>query len=403
MGKWGLCEWGNGAMKRFLIVPLPHLLFCLIASLTFFALACRSASTPEGPLQIALAADSGSAAVVRVSGLSSRELERLRASPRGEDGWHALLRVTVAGETVPVVGRYVATDRSLEFQPGFPFDPGRSYSVRFDPARLPDPRAAAVLETVVSLPTTDAKPSTVVAAVYPSGDVWPENLLRFYIHFSAPMSRQAAVGLVRLVDDAGREVRDALLELDVDLWNDDRTRYTVFFDPGRVKRGVRPNVELGRALEKGRRYAITVDPSWRDGRGQPLAAAYRREFLAGPAVERPLAPGDWQLQPAAAGTRNPLVVTFPWPLDHGLLQRAVGVTRVDGTAVGGEIKVDAAERRWSFLPTEAWRSGGYQLVVLTLLEDPAGNKVGRAFEIEPSQRASRIADPEQVAIAFSVK
>ena len=70
------------------------------------------------------------------------------------------------------------------------------------------------------------------------------------------MSRASALGFVRLVDDAGREVPDALLELDVDFWNDDHTRYTVFFDPGRVKRGVRPNVELGRALRAGRRYAI---------------------------------------------------------------------------------------------------------------------------------------------------
>jgi hypothetical protein len=129
------------------------------------------------------------------------------------------------------------------------------------------------------------------------------------------------------VDDAGQEVTDALLELEVDFWNDDHTRYTVFFDPGRVKRGIRPNRELGRALREGRRYAIVVDAAWRDANGQPLKASYRREFVAGPPVDSALNPRDWRIEPPAAGTRDPLVVTFPWPLHHGLLQRAVGVAR----------------------------------------------------------------------------
>ncbi len=32
----------------------------------------------------------------------------------------------------------------------------------------------------------------------------------------------------------------------MDLWNEDRTRFTVLYDPGRVKRGILPNEEMGR-------------------------------------------------------------------------------------------------------------------------------------------------------------
>ena len=37
-------------------------------------------------------------------------------------------------------------------------------------------------------------------------------------------------------------------------------------------------------------------------------------------------PARWRVMPPAARTRDPLVVTFPEPLDHGLLARALGVT-----------------------------------------------------------------------------
>jgi hypothetical protein len=41
----------------------------------------------------------------------------------------------------------------------------------------------------VTLPAGDRTPRTMVRAVFPANDTVPENLLRFYIEFSAPMSR----------------------------------------------------------------------------------------------------------------------------------------------------------------------------------------------------------------------
>jgi hypothetical protein len=400
---------GNGAIRSRVAARLHAETRVRIASFTHWLIASLAivivsacTSSPAGPIQIALA-ESASGAVVRVTGLSSSELSGLQRAANNDDAWHALLRVTVSGADVPVAGRYVANGAALEFQPRFPLDPGRAYAVQFDPARLPDPRDAPVVTTTVRLAAAARVPSTVVTTLYPSADVWPENLLRFYIHFSAPMSRGSAVGIVRLVDDAGQEVADALLELDVDLWNDDHTRYTVFFDPGRVKRGIRPNVELGRALRSGRRYAIVIDAAWKDANGQPLKAAYRHEFRAGPPVEAALNPKDWRVEPPATGTRDPLVVTFPWPLDHGLLQRAVGVGRPGGGPLDGAIQVDPGERRWSFVPQAPWQRGHYELVVLTFLEDPSGNKVGRPFEIEAFERQAETPDAERQVLGFQIK
>ena len=368
------------------------------------AAAAASCDRPPAPLHVSLVpATSSAPAFVRVAGLSSDELGLIPQAALDEASWQALLRVGVAGvDGPPIAGRYVVTREGLQFHPRFPFDPGRAYTVRLDPARLPHPRNLPPLEQQVSLPTVGTRASTTVAAISPGGGAWPENLLRFYIHFSAPMSRSSALEFVRLEDDRGRAVEEAFLPLDVDLWNADRTRYTVFFDPGRVKRGILPNVERGRALEAGRQYAVVVDAGWRDAAGQPLASSHRYQFTATAAVERAIAIADWRIEAPPPGGRDALTVVFPWGLDAALLQRALGVTSGDGTAVPGQIAVDDAERRWRFVPAEPWRPGPYQLIVLSVLEDPAGNRVGRAFEIEMLD-APRRSGAERVAVPFEVK
>jgi hypothetical protein len=338
-----------------------------------------------------------------VTGLSSREVRALQGAQLDAARLQALLTVSVAGAATPVAGRHVVSGDGLRFMPAFPFDPGREYAVRLDPARLPEPRDGPVIERKLSLPAGPAlSPSTVVTAIYPSADVWPENVLRFYIHFSAPMSLASSVGFVRIVDDRGEEVPDALLEMGVNLWNDGRTRCTVFFDPGRVKRGIKPNRDLGRALRTGGRYSVVVDAAWKDGRGVPLKAPFRRDVTAGPPIERGISTSDWRIAPPTAGTRQPLVVTLGWPIDSALARRAMGVTGADGRAIAGEVGLDANETRWTFTPGEAWRAGSYQLAADGVLEDVSGNQIGRAFEIQPKDREAR-PPPDRVHLGFTIR
>ena len=309
-----------------------------------------------------------------------------------------MLKVSVSGSDTPIVGSHVVTSSALEFHPRFPFDPGRSYAVRFDSARLAALREGItlregkgqraegkVIEAVVALPAVAAGPPTVVAAVHPSVDRWPANLLRFYIHFSGPMSRTSGVGLVHVVGEDGEDVADALLPAEVDFWNEDRTRYTVFFDPGRVKRGILPNREMGRALVPGRRYTILVDAAWRDEVGRPLRESYRHQFVVGPPIEQALDVAAWRVRPPAAGARDPLVIRFPSLMDHALLRRALTVVDSGRDPVAGVAEVSRDQMEWRYTPREAWPSGGYEIVAASILEDPAGNRIGRAFEVDPSE------------------
>ena len=81
--------------------------------------------------------------------------------------------------------------------------------------------------------------------------------------------------------------------------------------------------------------------------------------------------------------------------------RALGVTR-DEQALPGDVVVDRQETRWSFTPTDTWRPGTYHLRALDILEDPAGNQIGRAFEVENLDTVDRGPDPESLVIPFNV-
>ena len=334
---------------------------------------------------------------IDVAGLAVADLEQLERAAPSRDAWQAILRVHVAqadpgaAALPPVLGDYAVHDGALRFTPRFPFDAGQRYEVVFDPSSLPSARGRSApmpsppVHAMVEVPAPDREPSTRVAAVYPTGPEVPENHLRLYIVFSAPMGLGSGNPHVRLLDEGGEPVADAFLPLDVDLWNADRTRYTIFYDPGRVKRGIRPNAELGRPLSADRRYTVAIDAAWRDAAGQPLVASYRREFRVGPPRERALDPAAWRLDLPAGGTRDPLAVRFPVPLDYGLLQSALRVTTGEGRPLAGEIRVEQGETRWAFKPHAPWRLGEYQLVATATLEDVAGNRIGRPFEVDAAE------------------
>ena len=242
-----------------------------------------------------------------------------------------------------------------------------------------------------------------VARVYPSGDGVPENLLRMYIEFSAPMGRKSGVEYIAAPRfHAGREIPGAVLPLDYEFWSPDHTRFTIFLDPGRVKKGILPNLQMGRPLEIGRSVTLVISRDWRDEHGMPLKEEFRRTLRVGPADEQPLDTSSWRIEPPASGGRAPVVVTFPEPLDRGLLMRALGV-RSGERSVDGEVAVDGPKRDGrSRLPIRGGRAC-YQLLALDILEDLAGNQIGRAFEVDNFDSVDKSPNPKTLAIPFSVK
>jgi hypothetical protein len=366
---------------------------------------CNSSAAPADPIQIRLHTPQGAPAGIEVVNVPADVTQDLQTRELSREEWTDVLRVSVGETSTAMLGSYSVVDRTIRFVPAFPLDPGRPYRAIYSPAAVPGAASSAHEPVVVtlSLPPIATDPTTVVSQIFPSADVVPENQLRLYVHFSAPMGRRGGLDYIRLLDDAGKEVVDPFLPLDAEFWNDDFTRYTVFFDPGRQKRGILPNAQLGRSLVPGRRYTLVVSREWRDGNGLPLKTEYRREFRVAKADEHPIDYKSWRVGPTTAGTQSPLVVTFPEPLDHGLLLRALGVTAGDEQFIAGDVKIEEHETRWNFTPRSPWQAGRHHLVALAMLEDLAGNRIGRAFEVDRFDRTDRSTEPERTVIPFEVK
>ena len=355
----------------------------------------------------------GAPSVVEVAGLPASDLASLEdvqdsaiwqdnASSQGNAAWQAILTVAVAPGQPAVIGRYTVVDGSLRFTPQFPLDPGRTYAVRFDPSKLPasskrtDPWRAQVVTTDVAMPSGAAPMAAHVRRVSPTGDEWPANLLRVYIEFSNPMSTRGGAEHLHILDEHGKEVMEPFLPLDYPFWNSDRTRFTAFMDPGRVKSGLVPRNEMGPALEPGKRYTLVVDAAWHDTYGQPLKEAFRREFRAVAPDLTPIDMAKWKVTLPRSGTTESVTVEFGESLDRQLMLRALAIRAPSGQIVPGDAHAEKDERGWSFDPEDPWPAGRYDLVALSILEDLAGNQIGRPFEVDTF---TKVENPEPTTVA----
>jgi len=122
----------------------------------------------------------------------------------------------------------------------------------------------------------------------------------------------------------------------VELWDPQHTRLTILFDPGRIKRDLKPHEEMGLPLRTGKRYRLVIDRTWRDAEGRPLVRAFVKSFRAGLQDRSLVRTSDWRLTAPRAETRDSFIVTFPEPLDRALLMRLVSVRDSSGAAVDGD-------------------------------------------------------------------
>jgi hypothetical protein len=365
-------------------------------------LACLGADAPRTPL---IRFTDGT---VQVSGLDAVNLRALAEAHWDASRWATLFAVYVdngnGGERrgqPALLGSYAVKDGLLRFEPRFPLVPGVHYRAVLEPSRLPNALDARPIVAEFTIPRPHTVP-TVVEQVYPTPDRLPENLLKFYLHFSAPMSRGEAYDHVRLLNEAGKPVEGSFLELGEELWDPAGKRFTLFIDPGRIKRGLKPREDLGPVLEAGKKYTLEIDRGWSDAHGNPLRDSYRKTFRAVAAVDEPLDPKTWQVQPPPAGGTRPLEVRFPRPLDHALLLRVLRVTDAANREIAGTVAVADGETRWRLTPAQPWQAGGYRLVVETALEDLAGNRIGRPFEVDVFHPVRRTEKTETVTLPFSI-
>lgn len=242
-----------------------------------------------------------------------------------------------------------------------------------------------------------------VTAVYPTSDVLPENLLRLYVHFSTPMRRGQVRESIKLIGENGEQIINPFLNLAIELWDRDERRLTLLLDPGRIKRGVGPNVQAGAPLQRGKRYTLVISQDMNDYRGKPLDRTFTKSFIIQAPIRSALLPGKWITDLPKAKSQEPLILEFSRIMDRPLLFRFLAVLDADGQAVKGNIVVVGHETRWEFIPSAQWQSGLYRLAISTDLEDVAGNNVRAAFDVAVDETIMNEKNVEQVFLPFYPK
>lgn len=280
---------------------------------------------------------------------------------------------------VPSAGSWDHSPAGARFTPRLPPVPGTVLAVVGRDQRADAGWRELTRLDVPPRPAPTRHHTAVVSEIEPVVDEVPTNLLRFTIEFSAPMETGTAAGHLRLVDEGGDELRGTLLEMPPELWDREGRRLTVLLEPGRIKRGLQPNLQAGPPLREGARVTLVVDAGILDADGLPLQGGATRSYRIGKAVRGRVDPALWIIsRPSAPG--EPVVVAFDRPLDRTLALGCLRIVDESEVIVPGRVAVDPAGLAWRFWPADPDLDGGFRLEIETRLEDLAGNSVGRLFD-----------------------
>ena len=279
----------------------------------------------------------------------------------------------------PLPGSFKTDGTAICFIPRFPFLDGTSYSlVVGSVTEERDPGTSEIW--TIKRPPRAGEATTDVVAVYPSVGKLPVNQLKFYIHFSSPMSEGWAARTVYVRRADNDEPLGGVFLMEPELWDRQRRRLTLLLDPGRIKRGLAPHKEAGYPLIEGVPVVVIIEAEFRDAAGRQLRTPAERRYEVGPPVRVRVDPQDWKYHWPTSGSIDPLTVEFDRPLDHALLERGLWVNDAAGVALAGRGSIGPGEQSWWFEPESPWKEGRYVLMVDPRLEDLAGNSLIRVFD-----------------------
>ena len=222
--------------------------------------------------------------------------------------------------------------------------------------------------------------SNVVKQIYPTASKLPENILRFYLYFSAPMREGDFLNYIHLYDEDGNDLKGMFFDNQYELWDPTHHRLTVLVDPGRVKTGLVAHETMGRAFVPGKTYRLVIDKAWKTLRGKPLQSDFVKTFSVTSEDGTPPDAKQLKVTHPRAGSRGPLTLNLPEPLDHAQLVNFINVKDKHGKVLKGDVGLEQNETVWKFIPTEFWSSGKYAVEIDVRLEDLAANNFTGQFD-----------------------
>lgn len=322
---------------------------------------------------------------INLVGLQPELLHAL--SQLGDNDLASFFYIRVKNAQMNVLGRYLVTDTSLVFIPRFLPDHQIEHYAHIDFDKfgnlLPtDLTGKKIFQLSFHRHNENL---THVTSFLPQGDTLPNNVLRGYIRFSGSMGLANPYKFIQVFDSHGKTVDEPFVEMPEGLWDETRSRLTLLFHPGRIKRGVGPNISKGSIFKSGKNYTIQILKTWKDVHGKQLKEDFVKTFYVSAAVRKRIDTNDWLIDVPSIQTRVPLVVTPTHTLDIVLVSRMMRIYQND-QMIAGEWRSDRNGLELFFVPEEYWTNGSYTLMVDPHLEDICGNTLLSPFDVESEIR-----------------
>ncbi len=318
--------------------------------------------------------------VIEVSGFNPESVNELSTFAK-DNLLHQVMKVYVADDLevdaqLPAVLGNVTfdTDHVLIFRGKYPLSQDVPYTVQVTTSGK-----RSTFQVISKSVPKD--PTTIVKHIYPSTEEIPENVLKFYIEFSAPMSFGQVYQHIELVAEDGVPLPHPFLEVAEELWDPSGTRLTLLLDPARIKRGLVPHEEDGAILYANRKYTLVVKSTMKDTHGVQLKQEHRKTFRTLHSDHNQPSPVDWRIGCVKAGTLDEIVIFLVEPLDHAILQRGIQVLNSRNQLIDGKVSISDNETVWRFSPKQRWQKTEYSLRINERIEDLAGNSIAKPFEV----------------------
>lgn len=305
--------------------------------------------------------------------------------------------VFLKGSQYPVLGEIETTRSRHIFTPAVPLERGQTYEVlRANPSDGNGSGRNALLAFTIPADSTLTTPALI--SIFPSCDTIPSNLLKIYLQFSEPMMEGRSPRFAQMFDsNSGDTVKNAFLDLQPELWNEDRTILTLWLDPGRIKQDLIPNKNLGVVLNENKTYRLDIAKGWKSSLGVATDKNYSRTFVT---TSRDVSRPDlknWSIEVH----RDTIIVNTKETLDWSLLNSTLSIWSGDEEVLSNTIS-ERCEHGVMMITNSPLTSGSYTLRVEARLEDLSGNNLNRLFETDVTGTSNKSIHKEFYTISFNV-
>ncbi len=269
----------------------------------------------------------------------------------------------------PIIGERTIKENAFHFLPLVPFSWEQEYTVVINEDL-----------SYVSLATPSNYNTMEVSRIYPSSEVVPSNILKWHVQFSHPINKTSVYKHIEFRNEKGIAIPRAILPLENILISDDGRLLTLWVEPGRQKRGLIPNEELGAVFQKGQKYSLHIAKELKDENGIAMSEDYLHSFVVHEADRLQPNVELWKIKSPTAVTTSPLHIDLQQPLDYVSATNKMVVMNNEGLVISGTWALYDGDTTLSFTPDTSWSSGAYWLQIDPRLDDLAGNNLIRLFD-----------------------